>query len=165
MRLARWYDEALNQPQHAVTHYQNIQQIDPEYLEVVVALESLYEKHGHWQLVAQLIEQRLQRVTDLSEGTDAWKKLARVRHERLEEFDAALIAYQEVLAHEPDDLDALRALKDLYSMNQEFHKLIDVLERENDLIEDTEIKVENLLRIAEVKEVRLNDVNGSILAY
>ena len=37
----------------------------------MVALESLYEKHGHWQLVAQLIEERLQRVTDLSEGTEA----------------------------------------------------------------------------------------------
>jgi tetratricopeptide (TPR) repeat protein len=165
MRVAQWYDGALEQPQHAVTHYQNIQQIDPENFEVLGALESLYEKHAHWGLAAQLIETRLQRITDLDEGSVAWKKLAQIRHEHLEDLDGALIAYQEVLTYDPDDLDALRALKKLYAMKQDFNNLIDVLERESALVEEADTQIENLLRVAEIKEVRLNDVAGAILTY
>ena len=165
MRVARWYDEALNQPQHAVTHYQSVQQIDPDHIAVLSSLEALYEKHSQWQFAAQLVELRLQRIIDADEGTLAWKKLARIRNEQLEDFDGALTAYQEVLNYEPDDLDALAALKELYAMKQDFHRLIEVLEREADLRDNIEIKIENLLRVAEIKEVRLNDVDGAILAY
>ena len=165
MRVARWYDEALGQPQHAVTHYQSIQQIDPDHLEVLFAQENLYVKHGQWQFAAQIIEMQLQRVVDLDDGKEAWKKLARIRKENLEDFDGALSAYQEVLNYDPDDLASLGALKELYAMRQDFTRLIEVLERESELHESPETKVENLLRIAEIKEVRLNDVDGAILAY
>ena len=165
MRVARWYDEAINQPQHAVTHYQTIQQIDPEDIDSLSALEALYEKHSQWQFAAQLIEQKLPKLNDVEESTQAWKRLAQIRHEYLEDYDGALDAYQEVLSYEPEDLETLRALKDLYAMKQDFYRLIEILEREADLHENIEVKVENLLRIAEIKEVRLNDVDGAILAY
>ena len=165
MRVAHWYDEAINQPQHAVTHYQTIQQIDPDHLDCLNALEALYEKHGQWQFAAQLIEQKLPKLNEIEDSTQAWKRLAQIRHEHLENYDGALDAYQEVLNFEPDDLETLSALKDLYAMKQDFYRLIEVLEREADLHESLEIKVENLLRVAEIKEVRLNDVNGAIFAY
>ena len=165
LRVAQWYDEAVEQPQHAVTHYQFVQHIDPENIDVFKSLETLYEKHGHWALAVQMIEQRLPLLYETDDLLDAWRTLSSIKKQHLEDFDGALIAYQEVLALEPNDLEALNALKELYSIKQEFQNLITILEQENDLIEDVELQVENYLRIAELKEVRLHDMQGAIYAY
>ena len=165
LRVAVWYDEALEQPQHAVTHLQYVQHIDPSSSASLAALETLYKKHGHWQLAAQMVEQRLELIYEDDELIDAWRSLAQLRHQHLNDMDGALVAYQELLKLSPEDLEALSHLKQLYAVKQDFPQLIDVLLRETELIEDVELKVENLLRAADVREVRLNDVQGAIEAY
>lgn len=165
LRVAHWYDEALQQPQHAVTHYQFIQHIDPQNPAPLAAQETLYKKHGHWALAAQMAEQRLALIYEDSEFLDTWRSLAQLRQQHLGDSNGAQVAYEEVLKIDPDDLEALAQLKQLYTMKQSFPALVDVLLRESQLSEDLELKVENLLRAAEVREVRMNDVLGAIDAY
>ncbi len=165
MRVARWYDDALQQPQHAVTHYQFVQSIDPQDAAPYTALAGLYEKHSYWELAASMHEERLRRLFDLDERVEAWRRLAQIRSAHLEKLDGAISAYQEVLSINPDDLEALGALKQLYAVKQDFVKLVDVLLRETELSEDVGLRVENLLRVAEVREVRMSDVSGAIAAY
>ena len=154
MRVARWYDEAINQPQHAVTHYQTIQQIDPEDIDSLNALEALYEKHSQWQFAAQLIEQKLPKLNDVEESTQAWKRLAQIRHEYLEDYDGALDAYQEVLSYEPEDLETLELLK-IICYETGFLSLDRNIRREADLHENIEVKVENLYALQKSKRYAL----------
>lgn len=165
LRVAGWYDEALQQPQHAVTHYQFVQHIDPQNPTPLSAQEALYKKHGHWALAAQMAEQRLELIYEDEELLSAWRSLAQLRHQHLGDMDGALLAYEEVLKIDPNDLEALAQLKQLYTMKQSFPQLVEVLIRESEVSEDLELKIENLLRAAEVREVRMNDVLGAIDAY
>jgi tetratricopeptide (TPR) repeat protein len=165
LRCARWCDIALNNPERAVNHYNAVQVIEPENVDVFVSLELLYEKYEYWPFVVQMLEQRIPLILETDDLIAAWRKLAQVRHHRVTDLDGAVLAYSEVMDLYPEDLETLSALKDLYGLRQEFHKLIDVIEQENDLIEEIGLKVDNYLQIAELKEVRLNDPQGAIFAY
>ncbi|MFN3201894.1 MAG: tetratricopeptide repeat protein [Bradymonadia bacterium] len=165
LRVARWYDEHLQTPEHAATHYQHVLALEPENLPAIDALQSLLERYEKWPEVVSVLQRRVELSIDPDERKAALEKMAGILERHLDQPDEAIEAYQQVLQIDDADLEVLRSLERLYAIRQRWNELVGVLTQQAMVLEEQETIVENYLRIGELYETRLGDAGQAIEAY
>ncbi len=92
-------------------------------------------------------------------------RLADLLEDTLGDVEAAIVAHRERLDIDPSDVDALRALERLYEKEEQWQRLIGVLQtREGATFDDAEQR-EIARRIGSIYEERLDDPDNAIVAY
>ncbi|MCB9536432.1 MAG: tetratricopeptide repeat protein [Myxococcales bacterium] len=165
LRVAQWYDEKLEQPQHAGTHYQYVIAIDPQNVPALTALELLLERFENWPKVAEVLATKIELSIDPDERKGSLEKLAKIQETHLDQPDAAIESYRQVLLIDGMDADALKALERLYTVRQKWQALIEVLDQQAAVLTDPTEIVENHLRVGELWETRLGSPERAIDAY
>ena len=79
--------------------------------------------------------------------------------------DQAIDAWHKVLEMVPGDMEALRALENLYSAQGRWNEAIDVLERKSKVLDEKEARIDVLMQIAGIWEDRLADKIQAAGAY
>ena len=165
LRVATWYDEKLSQPQHAGTHYQYVLAIEPDNVAALSALEQLLERYQNWPKVAEVLARKVELLIDPDERRASLTRLAGVYETKLDNPDAAILAYEQVVQIDGGDLAILQSLEGLYALRQRWQDLIEVLDRQAGVLTDEAAIVENHLRAGEMWETRLNAPDRAIEAY
>ena len=165
LRVAQWYDEHFNTPEHAATHYQHVLALEPDNLSAIEALEALLTRYERWPEVAQVLRRRSELTLDMEDKRTTLEKMARILEEQLDQVDAAIAAYTEVVRIDDTSIDAMRALERLYAVQQMWPELVDVLGQQADVLDDAEEIVEIYLRVGELQEGRLGSPDNAIEAY
>ena len=91
--------------------------------------------------------------------------MGRVYETQLDDAEKAVDVYQLVLEIDPDDLPALGHLDGLFEATSQWRDLLQVLERQSELVTEEEPRVELRFRIGELWRRHLEDPTQAIEIY
>ncbi len=191
-RLARLYEEAAEaadtadsavnllsevaeirskqgRPLETETLYRRILGMRPESVSTREKLESLYRGESRWVDLAASLEER----TDARLGTAApepersglLRELASIYSDKLDRPHDAIDSLNRLRALDPEGLDTLQQLADLYGRIDRWSKVIEMLGRIADIAEVTTEAREAMHRIASIYESELELPDRAIESY
>ncbi|MFB6264320.1 MAG: hypothetical protein ABEL76_11955, partial [Bradymonadaceae bacterium] len=82
-RAAELYDDVLSAPERAADCYRRIVEEQPDAEDAYASLQSLYERIGDHEALAEVLERRIQAVEDESERRQLQVRLAELREDEL----------------------------------------------------------------------------------
>lgn len=154
--LARIYAEHLEMPQAAIAHARRGWRLDPADEALRGRLEALLTAVEDWDALAEVWAAHAERLPAAAQR-DRLAALARLHAERRGDPAAATAVWQDVLASDPADAEALDALAALHRETDRLDELCAVYERRFEQAADLDERVELAERIAELAAGGLGD--------
>ncbi|NJM90742.1 MAG: tetratricopeptide repeat protein [Myxococcales bacterium] len=164
-KVARMYEERLRKSDKAIDFYRRALAVEPDDVEVLTALESIFTRDGRYTELLDVYRRRVEISTDPEDRLGFLFRIASIQEEMLHSPEDAIGAYLEVLGQRPDDTVALRALDRLYVSRGQWHDLSDNLSRQLTLIDDERERVSLLLRLARLRETHLEEPGAAVETY
>ncbi len=165
VKAAAIYEDILDKPGDAISVYQQVLEVDPEDVESIDRLIELQTQLGKWSSLLEAYERKAEVVTDLEARKELYTAMGRVQEMQLDDAEKAIDAYQRALEIDPDDLAALSHLDGLYAETAQWRDLLQVLERQAELVDDADRRVELRFRIGELWRRHLEDPTQAIEIY
>jgi golgin subfamily B member 1 len=166
--LAAYYDTELGDPVKAIAAYRRLIDTDPSNPAAVrragAALARLYEAAHSWPELRAALRKQAEWAEDAGERRGLLARVATLEDDQLADRGAAILTWREILADQPGDAEALRALERLYQAGEAWRELVDVLRRKLDQADAATAK-QLLARIAETHEVMLDEGDEAIAAH
>jgi tetratricopeptide (TPR) repeat protein len=163
-KLAQVYDKELSQYDKAETQYQELLE-DGIDLETLDALARLYQKDLRWENLVDVLGKKASVTEDIEERRDVLLEKARILEEELVDADRAIVAYNDVVAVMPDELEALSRLEELHEGGGNFAELAEVLVSELAVIVSMPEKVKLNFKLGNVYRDKLGDKENAARAY
>ncbi|MFU8807356.1 MAG: tetratricopeptide repeat protein, partial [Bradymonadaceae bacterium] len=132
--------------------------------EALRSLDQLFESTGQVERLAENLRQQVL-YGDPGATTDTLRRLANLEELILERPLEATQAYVEILEAEPDDVEAMEALERLYEAQDRWFDLADIMRRKVQTIFDPEVQCGTLLKLANIFEEQLHDLEAAIGVY
>jgi tetratricopeptide (TPR) repeat protein len=163
--IAVAYDEKLEQSDKAVEYFRRAQEILPQDVSALVALERLYTRTERWNDLIDTLRRKADLVTDPGERVAIRTRIATVWEEMLGNADEAISAWKDVLAETPESIPALRALDSLYLARRDFRDLADNLQQQLHLTSVPADRVTLLVRLGQLRELNLDQIGAAVDTY
>ncbi|MDX2051129.1 MAG: tetratricopeptide repeat protein [Polyangiaceae bacterium] len=181
-QMAQVYEEKLAKPQEAILAYREVLSLDPTSQVALTALDGLLTRREAWVELAENLETQLSLADTESAQLSLMLRLAALRETKMNEVEAAIEGYRQVLDRDSVNRQALEALErlgqneahslliaeilePLYRGQGDFQKLVQVHEVQVGRTEDVSRKVELLHQIAALQEDAGNDVSAAFDTY
>ncbi|HMJ13164.1 MAG TPA: hypothetical protein VK524_17205, partial [Polyangiaceae bacterium] len=165
LKAAELYVGKFANQAEAVKAYEKVLEADPTNPSALGYLRQMYEKRRDWEKLIQLSIGEASRMALGPERTQAYKEIAQLATERVKKPEVCVDLWAVVLENDPDDLDALNALSQLYERARDYDKLASVLEQLATLTYDDRQKIEILNKLGQVAGDRLKDDARAVEAY
>jgi tetratricopeptide (TPR) repeat protein len=149
----------------AVKAYEKVLEVNPSSSVAVAYLRDMYEKRRDWEKLIQLSTREAEGLPAGAERAAAFKQIATLAVERVKKPEVCIDLWRDVLDNDPDDVDALNALSQLYDRARDYEKLADVLQKLSDVTYDTAQRIELLNKLGQVAGDRLKDEERAVEAY
>ncbi|MCA9575340.1 MAG: hypothetical protein H6726_15810 [Sandaracinaceae bacterium] len=127
----------------------DIDPTDPEALDGLIDMRTTQQD---WHEVVQLLAKRIEVEPDPAVRIAQRRRLAETYAGPLEDAQKATLAYEELLEEDPTLLATIEALEQLYTADERWNSLKDLLERRLDLAETTEDQIRARVRMARLDE-------------
>src|SRR5262249_45251807 len=124
--------EALSQVDRAVALYHQVLARNPRLEEAFDSLVAIFEREHRDEQLGQLLKERLKRALEPAEIARLYLRLGRL-HRRLAQPEETARCFEEVLAREPTNQEAMEQLREWYEELSDKEKLAGVLQRLLDL--------------------------------
>ena len=156
--VARAYEQHLQDLEAALAANQAILEIAPEDDQALASLERLYLALGREEDLLNVLGTKLSLAASDDDRRALQARIGSI-HEQLGNHDAAIEAYQAVLATGVEDPTVLAALDRMFESLERWSDLADILRRELALLgdEQSEARADLLLRQAVIQQDRLAD--------
>ncbi len=164
MRLAA-IDERLGKVGEAAQGYTKVLGIDPADQEALASMDALYRRTERWDDLIGVYRRRIDLAEDVQQREALYAQMATVYEERLGRPDDAIAAYRGVLELEPTSMVALTALDGLFIRQGKWEELAENLEAQLQLADTEEQQTKLMLRLGELRETRMGQVETSIDIY
>ncbi|MBI4956957.1 MAG: tetratricopeptide repeat protein [Myxococcales bacterium] len=128
LRVARIYEEQIENFDQAIQRFQRVLEIEPENATAIASLDRLYGHTERWAELAQILLREAELAASADEALQFRFRLALVRQTRLNDIDAAIQAYGEVLREMPEHAEALAALEGLFASGVQPTRVSEILE-------------------------------------
>jgi golgin subfamily B member 1 len=165
LKAAEHYATQLGDMEGAVRSYNRILESDPADQQVLASLEQLYRVRERWQELLGVLRRKAELTTDPSVKEQLLVQMADVHREKLGEAQEAIARYREILEIDPASPRALGALDQLYEQSSMWTELADNVQRQLDLATDPTQQTAYQLRLASLREQRMDAVDGAIEIY
>ncbi len=119
----------------------------------LAALERLYRRDEKWADLAKVLDRRAELAPDPNRAAAIRKELATLRAEKLGDLEGAIARYEASVSANGSDVEALRALVDLYDKTGRTDDYLDTMERLGQVAPETE-KLATLRKLAAELEDR-----------
>ena len=166
--VAALYVGPLSDEARAVSAWRDVLDFDPTDAEARQALEATFEKAGRWRDLEDALRSRLDVAVTVDERVETRLRLATLAEARLQSPDGAVEYLRDALDEVPDHAAAGASLERLYTSLGRWNDLADTLERRLDhavASGDAASELSTLVRIGELHEQRLKDVERAIELY
>jgi tetratricopeptide (TPR) repeat protein len=166
--VAGLYAGPLADEARAVTAWREVLDFDPSDLDARVALESLFERASRWRDLEDALRGRLDVAVSVEERVSTRLRLADIAEQRLHSAESAVEYLREIVDEVPEHPAAGAGLERLYASLTRWSDLADLLERRLDhavSMGDSATELTTLVRIGELHEQRMNDVDRAIELY
>ncbi len=165
VKAAAIYEDILDKPSEAISAYQQVLEVDPEDVESIDRLIELQTQLGKWSALLETYERKTEVVSDPSVRKELYTAMGRVHESQLDDAEKAIDAYQRALEIDPDDLAALAHLDALFAETEHWRDLLQVLERQAELVAADDERIELRFRIGELWRRHLEDPTRAIEIY
>ena len=126
---AELLESRLNDPMRAKEIYESILAEDPGHRKAGDQVASILEKVGDFQGLIRLLELRVEARRG-PEKADAMSKIAEVFEDHLNDLTTATQKFEEALAFDASNMNALKGLDRIFNRTGKYHELLGVLERQ-----------------------------------
>jgi tetratricopeptide (TPR) repeat protein len=165
MRSAQIEDQQLGLVDDAAKGYVHVLSLDPADAEALDALEALFTRTQRWTDLIGVTERRIEQTADPQDREQLYVRMARIYDEQLGRPDDAVTSYKRVLELDPASQTALSALDQLFTRQSMWSDLADNLEAQLALATDDEQQIALMLRLASLRETRMNQIEQAIEGY
>ncbi len=138
--------------------------LDPSNPRPFRSLAKVYDEKGEWQSAINVRKTRLQLAT----GTERFELLLEigdVMFGKLNDREGASKAYTQALEERPDDRKLLTKLMQLYSETQDWSKLVDVVLRLADFVEDPKQRAKYMHTAATIASKHTGEIDKALEFY
>lgn len=164
-KAAEVLEEKLGDAAGATDRYLQCLQLSAGYLPAQKALTRLFEKHGRWADLVQMLEQDLLQTEDKEQQINTLHRIANIHEDRLDQLPLAVDALKRVLEFSREHLPTIRSLQRLYERTQQWKELIDLNEHEASFTGDMRQVLSLVHRNAEIQEDDLQDRAAATQAW
>ncbi|MDP9149687.1 MAG: tetratricopeptide repeat protein, partial [Myxococcota bacterium] len=150
--LGEVLDAQMQQTEQAIAYFQRALEVDPHFVAALENLERIYAARGANR---ELVDVLVRKVSALREGPEIAStklRIGQLYENALNDASRAAQAYREVLALEPGSLHGLRGLTRVYQTLEQWQELVEILERQLDVVTTEREKVEVLMHLATLHE-------------
>jgi tetratricopeptide (TPR) repeat protein len=165
VKIARWYDSALRHTDYAIASANQALQLDNAHVGALVTLEEFYRKQKKWGDLVGALARHAEVETEPAARVDVLLQLADTYETQIGDTAQSTFAYQRALDTDERCIDAINALERLYRRTQAWDRLVEVLTKKAQVVEDTEQGVKLRLQVGELWESRLGDNDRAIEAF
>ena len=165
VKIARWYDSALRHVDYAIASAQQALQLDNAHIGALQALEDFYRKQKRWNDLVTVLARHAECETEPTARVDILLQLADTYETQVGDATQAVNAYQRALDTDERCIDAINALERLYRRTQAWDRLVDVLAKKSQVVDDTDQAIKLKLQVGELWEDRLGDNDRAVEAY
>lgn len=153
-QVARIYDGELGDWQRALEHYLHVLEARPDYLPALKGAARILAENEQWKELADLFLEAAPNASSSRQKLYLLDRVAEVAELKLDRYDIAIGAWEEILHMDPLHPRAFSSLGRLYARTQRWTELVDLNEREVELVDDEEAAA-LLVRNAEIAEQEL----------
>ncbi len=142
--------QLADRPERALEAWKLVERLAPDDVDARAALQQLYQHSGKWNALSESIRGEIEAlsVEAKEEKLRLFRDLIPIYRDALQ-LDSMLIqVYGEILSLSPSDAEALSALAKLYEDTGRWNELIQILDRQAEVAEDSAAKVALYMRIA-----------------
>ena len=164
-RIARLYEEHLNDTGRAIHWYIRELERDPTFVPAAEALAVLYERHEQWQ---PLVTMRLAESEGLHDGAlraQAFNRVGELVEKHLGKPDEAIALYGRALVAQPGFAPAFNSMTRLLASGRRWPELVEVHEQLASDQYDADTRLTNLFKIGRIYEDALSDFAKAYHAY
>ncbi len=164
-RSAQITEEKLFDRETAITLYEKVLTLSPTYLPALKSLGRIYHQQGRWHDLLTMYQRELEVSKSVDRTVALLFRMADVFTEKLSDEPKAAEIFEQVLAHDPDNLPAMRALESIHTRRGDFEKLADVLMLEAERVKDDKERATALMRVGELCEEKLDRADRAAEVY
>jgi len=165
VKIAHWYDSALRHVDYAIASAQQALQLDNAHIGALQALEAFFRKQKRWNDLVGALARHAECEQDPPLRVDILLQLADTYETQVGDATQAMAAYQRALDTDEHCIDAINALERLYRRTQAWDRLVEVLAKKSQVVNDTEQAIRLRLQVGELWEDRLGDNDRAVDAY
>ncbi len=149
----------------AVKAYEAVLAIDSDNVAAGEFLRQMYEKRRDWEKLLKLQRREAERMSTGPGRAAKFLEIAKLANERVKKPEVCVDLWQEVLANDEANAEALAALAGLYERAKDFEKLASVLERQAEGTFEPPAKIQLLTKLGTIYGDRLNNDEGAVSAW
>ena len=142
----------LGQADQARAHYQKALDTDPTHIGALEALERVYRESGEWNQLLEVLRRKADALQTPEDILRAKLQIAEAYEDRTGNVDEAIATYLQVLQTDSGNLKAMKGLERLYSQKEAWPDLLQILERQYDVVTTEKERIQILLRVAAMWE-------------
>ncbi len=155
--MGELYEEQLQQTDDAIRVYRKIfDDLEPANEDAIQALARIYTNVENWKELKVVYLRELENAVGDVQEAEVRARLAGLASERLGNVNESIEGWKRVLDLRGEDAEALWALADLYQKQSRWSELTDVLERNFDIADSDDERVNILSRRARLFLEQLN---------
>ncbi len=156
------YKDRLRLDSQIVNTFNAIIAIQPNNTRALDSLAAQYETMKRWPDLISTLQKKAAAVEDTSEKVAVYGRVARLFQERFSNVAEAIKAYEQVLALDDSNDEAIAFLKSNYEKRRDWEKLIAVNQREVGRIADAKVRSQRFVEIAKLASEKLKKPAVSI---
>ena len=164
-KLAELRASRLEDADGAIAALQALLEIQPEYQPAWAQLEILYTARAEWSGLLALLEKQLTFASDDDQKLFLLARIGQVAEENANDLDTAIGAFDRMLAIRPEHLVAIRSLVRLAERQQRYADMLEYLESEIALTQDTRALVQLHYRAGLVMQMYLGQPDQAAARY
>jgi len=130
LRVGRLWEKKSGKVDKAIEAYQKVLELDPANLLTLKVLESVLFTQQRWKELLSILLRETEEVKDPRKVIQLHFTHSRILEQRLSDKDRAIQSYRQVLELEPKSLPAMKALEDIYTQQESWAELVEILERQ-----------------------------------
>ncbi|MBI5482640.1 MAG: tetratricopeptide repeat protein [Deltaproteobacteria bacterium] len=164
-QIGELYEVGGDDADNAFATYARALREDPGLEATQTAIERLARILDRWEPLQALYAELGAAVSDMELQVVLHMKVARILEEQIGDDGRAAEAYHQVLTFGPQNLEAVNALEQIYVRTENYPKLVEVLSRKAEIVEDLAEKKELYFKASRIFEEMLDQPEPAIQVF
>jgi len=165
MRIGTIYEEGLRSVEEAINNYKKVLDLSAGHREALEALSRIYESTEKWAEFIDITRRQIRITPDRAAKALLYFKCGSVMEAKFAKSDDAIRYYDAAIKTSSNCLPAVHGLRDLYLRREEWPKVLNTLELEVKLWQETKERAGVFARMGGIYQDHLDNVDKAIYYY